>query len=186
MPDPNEIDQYYKKALTPHADTAFHRLLKIVENDEEIKLCFRFNENSNNVEFCNAVPWNLDVKIGSVICDIDLIQLKSFITRRHNFSPNINTLLEAVTHDSLKRVYHPIREYIKTRSWDGVPRLDEWLIKICGTEDNPYTRAVSRKTIIAAIARIFEPGCKFDCMLILEGTQGIKKSMLIERLAGGR
>ena len=65
--------------------------------------------------------------------------------------------------------YHPIREYLDGIKWDGEPRIDSLLIDLFGAEDNPYTRAVTRKTLTAAVARIYEPGCKFDFMLTLVG-----------------
>ena len=51
-------------------------------------------------------------------------------------------------------------------------------------DDNAYTRAVTRKTLCAAVCRVQRPGCKFDSMLVLNGPQGIGKSTLIARLAG--
>ncbi len=66
--------------------------------------------------------------------------------------------------------------------WDGVERLDTLLIDYLGADDTPYVRAVTRKTLTAAIARIFEPGVKFDSILVLIGGQGIGKSTLFSRL----
>ena len=63
-------------------------------------------------------------------------------------------------------------------------RLDTLLIDYLGAKDNEYTRAVTRKTLAAGVERIFNPGCKFDYMLLLVGDQGIGKSYLIKRLGG--
>jgi predicted P-loop ATPase len=68
--------------------------------------------------------------------------------------------------------------------WDGVERVDKLLIDYLGAEDTPFNRAVSRKTLCAATARIMRPGVKFDYMLVLIGSQGIGKSSLFSRLAG--
>ena len=45
-----------------------------------------------------------------------------------------------------------------------------------GVPDSPFVRAVGAKWMISAVARIFKPGCKADCALILEGLQGLGKS----------
>jgi putative DNA primase/helicase len=62
--------------------------------------------------------------------------------------------------------------------------VDTLLIDYLGAEDNAYVRAVTRKTLCAAVRRVQEPGVKFDTMLVLNGPQGIGKSTLISRLAG--
>ena len=64
-------------------------------------------------------------------------------------------------------------------AWDGVPRVECLLVDYFGAEDSSYTRAVTRKTLVAAIARIYQPGTKFDSVLILNGPQGIGKSTLM-------
>ena len=60
--------------------------------------------------------------------------------------------------------------------WDGQPRLNTWLSAHLGAERNGYTQAVGRAWLISAVARVMEPGCKVDTMIVLEGPQGIGKS----------
>ena len=82
------------------------------------------------------------------------------------------------------RSYHPIKDYFSTLpQWDKIPRIETLLIDYLGAADNPYVRAVTRKMLCGAVARIFHPGVKFDNMLVLNGPQGIGKSTLIARLA---
>lgn len=72
-------------------------------------------------------------------------------------------------------------------AWDGRPRLDEFLIEVCGLEGDDallaYYRAVSRCFFKSIVARVFRPGCKVDTMLVLEGPQGGSKSKLLRILA---
>lgn len=83
------------------------------------------------------------------------------------------------------RSYHPVREYLMSLpEWDGVERLDTLLIDYLGAKDIEYVRAVTRKVFTAAVARVFEPGIKFDWMLVLNGPGGIGKSTLISKLGG--
>ncbi len=80
--------------------------------------------------------------------------------------------------------YHPVMDYLKSLIWDGIPRLDTWLVDYVGAEDTEYIRAVGPRWMISGVARIYEPGCKADCVLILEGPQGIFKSTTFAVLGG--
>jgi hypothetical protein len=79
---------------------------------------------------------------------------------------------------------NPLRQWLKAKTWDGIPRLTNWLHTYMGTKDNEYTRAVGRKWLISAVARGIEPGCQADHMLIFEGKQGIGKSQALRILGG--
>ena len=80
--------------------------------------------------------------------------------------------------------FHPIKQEIESYVWDGIPRIKDWLVKYIGAEDNAYHRNVGLKVLVAAIKRLYEPGCKFDYIMVLEGRQGIGKSRSIQILAG--
>ena len=80
------------------------------------------------------------------------------------------------------RRHHPIKDYLERLQWDGRERLDTILIDYLGAEDCRYTRMVTRKTLAAAVARVYEPGIKFDHVLVLCGMQGIGKSTLFSLL----
>lgn len=67
--------------------------------------------------------------------------------------------------------------------WDETPRLRQLFTMTCGTPDDEYHRQVSHHIMVAAVARAFEPGCKFDFLPILEGKQGIGKSRFVRALA---
>jgi predicted P-loop ATPase len=82
-----------------------------------------------------------------------------------------------------ERPFHPVRAYLKDRAWDGKHRLQSWLSDYLGVDPSPYAAAVGSRWMISAVARIFEPGCKADCCLILEGEQGIRKSTALRVLA---
>lgn len=91
----------------------------------------------------------------------------------------------AIQDAALRNRIHPARDYFNSLEWDGTPRLDSWLIDYVGCEkDDPaYVRAVGRTWIIAAVKRVYEPGCKFDHMLILEGPQSAGKSTTFKIMA---
>lgn len=77
---------------------------------------------------------------------------------------------------------HVVRDYLKNLVWDGIPRIDRLLVDYLGTADTLYERAIIRKSLVAAVARIFKPGTKFDNMIILVGKQGIGKSTFLKKL----
>lgn len=88
--------------------------------------------------------------------------------------------VEAVARD---RPFHPLRDHLDGLVWDRTPRLDSWVLRYLGVADTPYARAVGKRWLISAVARIFQPGCKADCVLILEGPQGIRKSSALKALS---
>lgn len=87
---------------------------------------------------------------------------------------------ESVAQD---HTFYPIKEYLLGLEWDGKPRIDTWLEDFLGVESSEYISAIGPRWLISAVARIMEPGCKADCMLILEGPQGSQKSTAIMALA---
>jgi excisionase family DNA binding protein len=78
---------------------------------------------------------------------------------------------------------HPVRDYLNRTTWDGKSRIDKWLTTYFGADDTLYTRAIGPRCLIAAVARIFEPGCQADNVPIFEGLQGLGKSSGIRELA---
>lgn len=82
-----------------------------------------------------------------------------------------------------KNAFHPVRDYLDSLRWDGRPRVDRLFVKYLGAPDTPYTREIARKWLVAGVARIYEPGHKFDFMLVLEGKQGRRKTTFVRVLA---
>ena len=79
---------------------------------------------------------------------------------------------------------HPIRDYLGGLEWDGTPRLDTLVIDYLGAEDTALKRAMTRKHFVAAVARVMNPGCKYDYCLIVTGAEGIGKSTLFAVMGG--
>ena len=159
---------------------SLRNLTLILENDPNLKDIV-FNQQLDGMEIKGEVPWNHPSKFWR---DADDAQLISYIDKHYGaFSArNYEIAVAKVTDD---RSYHPIREYIDSLpEWDEIQRVDTLLIDYLGADDNEYVRAVTRKTLCAAIARVLNPGCKFDSMLVLNGPQGVGKSTLISKLAG--
>lgn len=90
-----------------------------------------------------------------------------------------NATVEAVARD---RSYHPVREFLDSLTWDKVGRIDDWLTLYLGAEPTDLTRAIGGRWLISAVARVYEPGCQADHVLILEGPQGEGKSTALRVL----
>ena len=150
----------------------------IIRNDVNFKNIV-YNQFKCSIDVVGKLPWK---QIKSGWSDADMACAKLYFERVYKiWSPlKFKDALLAVT--SSERVYHPIKEYFKTLKWDKVSRLDTLLVDYLGAKDNIFVREVTRKTFCAAVTRIFEPGKKFDSILVLCGPQGIGKSTLFSTL----
>ena len=161
-------------------ENTIQNLTIILQNDPKLKGIV-FNELSDCIEIKGNVPWQHPSKYWR---DADDAQLLTYLTYHYGKFTRVNydVALAKVVDD---RSFHPIRQYLDgLPEWDKTERVDTLLTDYLGAEDNPYTRAVIRKTLCGAIARVIVPGIKFDTMLVLSGPQVIGKSTIISKLCG--
>lgn len=122
--------------------------------------------------------------------DTDAVMLRVYLIEKHGASFTLQNCEHGVLYNATKYSAHPVREYLSGLKWDGEPRLDTWIayyldaIHYAAEHQKEYIYLIGRLWMIAAVARVFEPGCKFDNVLILEGDQGIGKSTAFSILAG--
>lgn len=152
----------------------------ILENDPKLKRCFGYDAFRQKKIVHRHLPWRLITDDTRYVRDTDEQNLIKYlevydITNRSNIKDAFDTHIEANS-------FHPVKEYLQSLKWDHEERVDTLLIDYIGAEDNDYTRAVTRKTLMAAVARIFQPGISFDPVLTLVGKQGIGKSTIIKKL----
>ena len=155
-------------------------LVELFQKDSLLRDLLRYNEFTKDVELTKKTPWGSD----RFLTDEDTPLMKYYFSKIYNTEPSDKNLYDAVMVMAKQQSYHPIKNYLESLVWDGKSRADFWLHRICGATDNIYVRNVSLKILVGAIARIYQPGEKFDYMLILEGPQGIRKSTLVEILGG--
>ncbi len=169
-----ELDR--QGAVKPTLDN----LVLVMRSDERLR-SIAFNLHRDGIDAGEGLPWK-QIKPGWN--DADFASLKVYLSNVYGvYSPTRTK--DAVLAVAAKRAYHPVREYLDALpEWDGTGRVETLLVDYFAAEDTSYTRAVTRKTMAAAVARIYQPGIKFDSVLILNGPQGIGKSTLFAKLGG--
>lgn len=120
---------------------------------------------------------------GPHLDDAALTRLWLEIDERFRFRPQIEFFTKVIMDTARNSPFHPVCDYLDALEWDGVPRLDRWLVTYGGAEDSEYTRAVGRIALLAAVRRVRRPGEKYDEMLTLESVQGTNKSSALRLLA---
>lgn len=152
----------------------------ILAHDPKLAGRLAYDDMSHNIVSLAPLPWRKELGQWT---DADDSALRYYLEKSYGLSGR-DKIFDAVNVSAMNNRFHPVRDYLDSCAWDDVPRVDTLLIDYLGAEDSPYTRAVTRKTLVAAVARIYNPGCKFDYILTFRGAQGIGKSTLVSRLGG--
>ena len=165
---------------------------RILERDPELLGLARFDEFRCERVITRPVPLKGANLVGERGMprpwkDADSVDLQKYIQR--HYMPRLSRdRIEGPLDSHARRhgSFHPVREYLQGLEWDGKPRLETLLAEHFGADLQPreYLAHVGRKFLIAAVARILEPGCQVDSALVLEGPQGIGKSSALRLLAG--
>lgn len=117
----------------------------------------------------------------------DEIKLKGWLIDVWGIEASLNLLTESLAWFSGQNHFHPVKDYLETLEWDGKERIATAFETYLGVQmPKGYVRAVSKKFFLALIARIYQPGCKFDHLPVLEGKQGIGKSTFGRILVGDK
>jgi len=150
-----------------------------------LKDILRYNLLTKEIEFRTSAPWHTDNNYHNKCwTDGDAVNCRFMLSAKHRFDVPASLLNEAALVTAHAKKYNPLTDYLDGLKWDGVPRLNTWIIKYLNGENNIYVKTVSAKILIAAVARAYKPGAKFDYVLVLEGDQGVGKSSAIEILGG--
>jgi hypothetical protein len=140
----------------------------------------KYDQFAHRIIWSKPAPW---YKATGDWSDEDAVVFKSILSDQISIDFPVDQIHEVAVVCANKRAFHPVRDYLESIHWDGVSRLDNWLSRYCGALDTEYSRYIGRKVLVAAVARVYRPGCKFDHVLVTEGAQGIGKSYMWEILA---
>lgn len=188
---PDWLVPYYDKANKRWLATR-KMVILILERDPALQDVLAFNELSNNIQARVAWPWP-HARVGDVTNAVDLL-LGKYLTDTYGL-PSISraALSEAIQTVAHTRRFHPIREMLAGLQWDGTSRIDKWLVHALGETPETlspalleYLQIVGRCWLLGMVYRVMEPGCKFDYCPVLEGAGGLRKSTLVEVLAGSQ
>lgn len=153
----------------------------ILENDPNLKGKIRMDEFQKRFVVKGKLPWP---RVGDEWIDSDDGSLCTYLEEFYEITGE-KKVINALNEVAINNRFHPIKQYFETLKWDGKKRAESLFIEYLGAEDSKYTRAVTRIHLTAAIARIKTPGIKYDTALVLVGTQGAGKSLLIDKLGKG-
>ena len=142
-----------------------------------------YNEFSNNIMILDDVPFLPKSRTGTDWKNGDDASLTGWI-QMNGYNMSIANMKAAILPSSKLFTCNPVRDYLDDLKWDGVERIGAWLTNYLEVEASDYSMAVGQRWLISAVSRIYDPGCQADCMLVLEGKQGIKKSTALRVLGG--
>ncbi|HHY68506.1 MAG TPA: hypothetical protein GX517_15145, partial [Alicyclobacillus sp.] len=160
-------------------------VVAILENDPNLAGKIWYNEFSVRPVIRGDLPWKkADPKApnGTPWDNFDDSDLLYYLSRTYGIRV-MSAVLQGFNVILGRHRWHPVKEYLLSLEWDGVPRIDTLLPDFMGAENDDYVRGVTKKFLISAVKRIFEPGCKADYVLVLSGGQGQKKSTFFRKLS---
>ena len=166
-----------------HPKLTAKNLEMIFHNDSNLREKFGYNAFRSAVTAEGPLTWDKRSPCPRDWTDADDASLRNYFDLNYGLT-GVGKIADMFTQVAHERITDDVRDYLEGLGWDGIPRVDTLLIRHLKADDTPYTRAVTRKTLTAAVARTMEPGCKFDNVLTLVGAQGIAKSMLVDVLGG--
>lgn len=129
-----------------------------------------------------SYPWRDVRENDTQLDDYDFSSIMLHLERTYKLRISENQLRHVLRDLVQERKHDFVQEYLEGLEWDGTPRVE---FALPGVEDSPHTRLVARKVLVAAVARTFEPGIKWDNMLMIYGREGVGKSWWIEKMSRG-
>lgn len=156
-------------------------VVTILEGHETYRGRLRRNEFTGDLDILGDLPW----RHGAIWTDTDTSYIKSRLEVAPWRLKKRDIIEMGIDQVANNGAYHPVRDYLNGLHWDGKKRLETLLVDYFGVEDTRYTRVTTRKFFVGAVARVMEPGVKWDNVLVLVGAQGVGKSTFARKISKG-
>ncbi len=169
---------------------------EIFMNDKALINLFGKNIFTEKTEFLRDTPWRPLPKPASgksalwqqdtpelEFRNTDSPEFYTYMSKKYDFNKQ-KLIDQCVSMFAARNPFHPVRDYLDNLEWDQQNRIDTLFSDYFGLKQTDYLRFLMRKTLVAAVKRICQPGCQFDSMLTLYGPQGCGKSSFWANLAG--
>lgn len=164
-------------------------LVEALHAAPELAGCVAWDELRERPVAVRAFPWR---SAPGPLLDADVLRLAHYVERRYGTGEaSAQTAEQAINVVADENRIHPFRDWIKAQVWDKKPRLEKWLMHVLGMTPSSvkprrlrYLQLVSKFIVMGHVARVMDPGCKFDYSIVLEGKGGIGKSSLVKTLVG--
>lgn len=181
--DTNWLRKLQLNSSTGKPAKTIYNVRVILENDPQLKGRIRKDTFADHIVGTAPLPWRKDENGDFRWTDDDDRNLREYIEGVLGFRSR-EIIDDALHNHAVAHGFNPVKERLLGATWDGTPRVDTLFIDYLGAEDCEYIRAITRKSLVAAVARVMTPGCKFDNMTVINGRQGIYKSTLLAKLGG--
>ena len=159
-----------------------YNLSLVLSNDKHWHGVLGFSEFSYSILKLQPPPY-LGGAVGEW-SDTDTTRLRAWCEKHYGFTPNNADASEVVNAVAQDNSFHEVRDYLQGLKWDHQYRLNSWMSQYLGAEMTKYTQLIGSMWMIAAVARVMRYPVKADCVLILEGSQGVGKSTTAAILGG--
>jgi predicted P-loop ATPase len=126
----------------------------------------------------------VDLPVPKPVEDVDVTAIQEWLQLNGLPLIGTDTVHRAIDRRAHECSFHPVRAYLDRLQWDGKPRIRQWLANYLGVQPSDYAAGIGQMFLVMTVARIYQPGCQVDYMLILEGPQGGYKSGACKILAG--
>lgn len=164
----------------------FPNLQFIFDNDPALDGVIGYDEFQCADVIRKCPPWrNNNQCVGTEWTDRDDAQLRMYLRQHYGELSNREFIQDFIVGIAQQNSFHPVKDYFRNLpKWDGEHRAETFFIKFLRVADTPFAREVTRKWLLAAVARVFNPGCRFQLAIVLHGRQGVGKTFVLEKLGG--
>ena len=156
----------------------------ILRNDEKLKDMLQYDSFEKITKLKRLPYWRSSDDKNYYLSNMDTVHVKAHIDRCYNIQFSTDILNEVIDKIAYDNKDHPIQSMIESKKWDGKERIETLFIDYLGASDTHYNRQVAKKWVMGAVARIYNPGIKFDSMVVAYGEQGDGKSTLASKMGG--